>query len=56
MLTQKVATSNDSTHAELESLTAFFELLSTIDQRLMQEDSEYREKYCPKLEQRVTCK
>lgn len=45
MLTQQVATSNESSQAELESFTAFFELLSQIDQRLMQEDSDYREKY-----------
>jgi len=54
MLTQNVATSNESSQAELKSLTAFFELLSTIDQRLMQEDSEYREKYCLELKQKAT--
>lgn len=30
---------------ELESFTSYFELLSQIDQRLQDEDPEYREKY-----------
>ncbi len=45
MLTHDVATSDESSQAELDSYTALFELLSQIDQRLMNEDSEYREKY-----------
>lgn len=45
MLTHDVATSDELSQAELESYTALFELLSQIDQRLMDEDPEYREKY-----------
>lgn len=45
MLTQNVTTTGEILKAEQESFTAFFELLSTIDQRLIQEDPEYRAKY-----------
>lgn len=55
MLTHDVATSDELSQAELESYTALFELLSQIDQRLMDEDSEYREKYSAPRED-LTCK
>lgn len=45
MLTHDVATSDEMSQAELDGFSALFELLSQIDQRLMQEDSEYRKKY-----------
>lgn len=35
--------------SELEALTSYFELLSQIDQRLKDEDPEYRERYYPEL-------
>ncbi len=55
MLTHNVATSDELSQAELESFTAFFELLSQIDQRLMDEDSEYREKYLSVVTEEESC-
>ncbi|MBI5151326.1 MAG: hypothetical protein HZA34_02000 [Candidatus Pacebacteria bacterium] len=47
MLTQDVATTGDQIAAEINGFASLFELLSQIDQRLKDEDSEYREKYYP---------
>lgn len=62
MLTRKVTTSEKlinleadnlvnasgkSSQAEIQTYTNYFELLSQIDQRLRDEDSEYKNKYYP---------
>ena len=47
MIAQHIETTNNRQQTELEGYAAFLELLSQIDQRLKNEDPEYRAKYYP---------